>query len=154
MDGGNFHFFLLKETDENYCFLQYWVMWGFFALKLILPLKISLSTSSCTEFILPAMTYLLGIFALSPFLPWCLTSLYILFWLLSCFSTLLQITMCEREHALSCSVHMHTPPSSNQVLHWLGLRCRAGISETFWSFHIFHVLVLLLYFFFLFLSSL
>lgn len=102
---------------------------AFFALRFILPLQISLSRSSCTEFILPALPSLLDIFALSPFLPWCLS-----FRLLSHFSALLQITLCEREHVLSCSTGVHTPPSSNQVLYWLGLRCRAGIFETFWSF--------------------
>lgn len=78
---------------------------GFFALKLILPLKTSLSTSSCTEFILTALTSLRSIFALSPFVPRCLASLYIHFWLLSCFPPVLQITLIEREHSLSCSIH-------------------------------------------------
>lgn len=104
---------------------------GCFALKLILPLKIPLSTSSCTEFILSALTSLLGIFAPS-FLPWCLASRYILFWLLFCFSTLLQVILCERERAFSCSIHMHTPSNSNQVLYWFGLSQMQG--RHLWDF--------------------
>lgn len=54
------------------------------------------------------------------FSPWCLASLYIPFCLVSCFSMLLQITLCEREPTVSCSICMHTTSSCSQGLYWLG----------------------------------
>lgn len=106
-DGGNFPFFLWKDTGESYCFLQYYLF--FFN-----P-EVNITTENITEYVIVRGFNIAS--CSFPVLPLCffsLSPLMLAFTLNAFLNPLVSPLSC----ALPCSIHLPTPSNSNRVLCW------------------------------------